>query len=178
VIDILNSSADVLIEGGFTATRIVVGSRQALAFEDATVLGFLFAYDDASKLMAEWSADADRAVSTYQFGLRKAGMKAWNAYIVLLASGSADYAQTVSLGAIDEDLAGTRKVARAGVGDIADLHAALLPLLALQSAPRLEAVDILDEIRQRTTELPQRVVDAFLSTADESVVIKVLEEAP
>lgn len=178
MIDLLNSSAEVLVEAGFTATKVTVGNRKVLAFEDATVLGFLFAYDDASKLMTEWPADADRAISTYQFGLRKAGLKAWNTYVVLLASGPADYAQTVSLGAIEEDLAGTRKIARAGVNDVANLHAAILPLLALQSAPRLDAVDIAEEIRQRTTELPPRAVEAFLSSADEAVVIQVLEETP
>lgn len=178
MIDIINLSAEALVEVGFTAKRVAVGNRQALAFEDATVLGFIFSYDDVSSLMLEWSVDADKAISTYQFGLRKASLKAWNAYIILLASGAADYAQTVSLGAIEEDLAGTRKIARAGVNDIADLHAALLPLLPLQSAPRLEAVDIAGEIRQRTTELPPRAVDAFLSSADEVVVMQVLEEAP
>lgn len=86
--------------------------------------------------------------------------------------------KTVSLGAIEEDLAGTRKIARAGVNDVANLHAAILPLLALQSAPRLDAVDITEEIRQRTTELPPRAVEAFLSSADEAVVIQVLEETP
>ncbi|GAA0713237.1 hypothetical protein [Dokdonella soli] len=179
MIDILNSSADVLVEAGFTTTKVAVGnSCQALAFENATVLGFLFIYEDASRLMLEWNADADRVISAYQFGLRRAGLKAWNTYIVLLSSGAADYAQTVSMGTIEEDLAGTRKIARAGVNDIADLHAALLPLLALQSAPRLEAVNIADEIRQRTTELPSRTVDAFLSGADEAVVMQVLEETP
>jgi hypothetical protein len=34
------------------------------------------------------------------------------------------------------------------------------------------------EIRERTTELPRRVVDAFLSGAEESVVLQVLEESP
>jgi hypothetical protein len=46
----------------------------------------------------------------------------------------------------------------------------------VQSAPRLEAVDILAEIRLRATELHSRAIDAFLSTADEGVVIQFLEE--
>ena len=43
---------------------------------------------------------------------------------------------------IEEDLTGTRKIARSGIRDSSDLRAALLPLLPLQSAPKLEAVDI------------------------------------
>src|SRR5258705_9300920 len=52
MIDILNSSAEVLIEGGFTTTKIVVGNRQALAFEDATVLGFLRSEEHTSELQS------------------------------------------------------------------------------------------------------------------------------
>jgi hypothetical protein len=125
-----------------------------------------------------WPRDTDGATTNYQFGLRRAGQKAWNTYVVLLASSEADYGASVGLSAIEEDLAGTRKIARAGIADIADLREALLPLLPLQSAPVLEPVDVLAEIRQRATELPARAVDAFLSTADDAVVIQILEEQP
>jgi hypothetical protein len=176
MIDILEASADLLTEVGFSTSPISVGSRQALAFEDATVLGFLFAYGNTHELIEAWSNDTIHAITDYHFGLRRAAQKAWNTYFVLLAAGSADYAQVVALSAIEEDLSGTRKIARVGVAELADLRAALLPLLPLQSAPRLEAVDILSEIRQRATELPGRAIDAFLSKADEGVVIQILEE--
>ena len=176
--DILKAGADVLSEVGFSTSPISVGDRQALAFEDATVLGFLFTYDNPRQLIEVWGKDTNHAIAAYQFGLRRAAQKAWNTYLILLATGAADYAQVVALSAIEEDLTGTRKIARAGVADVADLRAALLPLLPLQSAPRLEAVDILDEIRQRSTELPARAIEAFLSNADEGVVIQVLEETP
>ncbi|MDQ7310443.1 hypothetical protein ABE587_07310 [[Pseudomonas] hibiscicola] len=178
MIEILQSSSDLLREAGYSTERTALGQREALVFDGDTVLGFLFAYDSAADLMKNWPADSDAAISAYQFGLRKSGTKAWNTYLILLTSEPADYAKAVSLGAIEEDLGGTRKIARAGIQDVADLGAALLPLLALQSAPRLEAVDMRKEIRQRTTELPARVVDAFLSGAEESVVIQVLEESP
>src|SRR3546814_2679164 len=142
------------------------------------LLGFVCVYDSSAELMESWSKDSDQAISTYQFGLRRSGTKAWNTYLVLLTPESADYAKAVSLGAIEEDLSGTRKIARAGIQNPADLSAALLPLLPLQSAPRLEAVDMRKEIRQRTTEVPTRVVDAFHSTAEEAMVIQVLEESP
>jgi hypothetical protein len=141
-------------------------------------LGFLFAYDDSEKLIDGWGKDSDQAVTAHQLGLRRAGQKAWNVYLVLLTSGEAEYAQSVALGAIEEDLVGTRKICRAGIGDLADLRSALLPLLPFQNAPKLEAVDIVTEIRQRATELPSRAINAFLSGADESVVLQVLEEKP
>jgi hypothetical protein len=178
LIDILKASADTLSQVGFSASPISIGDRQALAIEDATVLGFLFAYDDPGDLIETWIRDVDQAVAAHQFGLRRAGEKAWNTYVVLLASRKADYAQSVRLGAIEEDLVGTRKIVRADVADIAALHAALLPLLPLQTAPKLGAVDIAAEIRERTTELPARAVDAFLSSTDQGLVVQVLEEKP
>jgi hypothetical protein len=174
--DILAASAEVLAGAGFSTSLVSVEDRRALTFEDNTVLGFLFAYDDPALLIECWSKDADKAVAAHQFALRRAAKKAWNAYVVLLTDREPDYVQSVALSAIEEDLAGTRKIAQAGIVDVAELRKALLPLLPFQSAPRLEAVDIVAEIRQRTTELPSRAVNAFLSDADESVVIQVLEE--
>lgn len=178
MIDIIASSLEILTSAGFTAGRISINNRDSILFEDATVLGFLLAYRDPSELALAWEADASCAISDYQLVLRRAGQKAWNAYIVLLATADGDYRQSAALAAIEEDLAGTRKIARMAIRDIADLRAALLPLLPLQAAPKLEAVDIQAEIRERATELPPRAVDAFLSTADESVVMQVLEETP
>jgi hypothetical protein len=178
MIDILAACSEVLSEAGFSTRKASIGDREMLAFEDATVLGFLFAYDDPNQLVKKWVSDADRAVASNQLGLRRAAEKAWNTYLVILTTGAADDAQSVALGAIEEDLTGTRKIVRAGIIDITDVRAALLPLLPVQSAPKLEAVDIVDEIRQRATELPARALEAFLSNADEAVVIQVLEETP
>lgn len=178
MIDILESSNGLLKEAGFSAERVFISQRETLVFEGDTVLGFIFVYESSDALMKSWSADSGAAISTYQFGLRRSGSKAWNAYLFLLTPEPSDYASAVSLSAIEEDLSGTRKIARAGVQDVAVLGDALLPLLPLQSAPRLEAVDMRKEIRQQTLELPTRVVDAFLSDAKGAVMINVLEGAP
>jgi hypothetical protein len=175
MIDLLQESSDLLSSVGFGTTRMKVGSREALVFEDTTVLGFLFAYQNPIDLV--WQQDSDLAIADYQFALRRAGQKAWNTYLILLAAMPGGDVDAASLAAIEEDLAGTRKIARMDVRDPAEVRAALLPLLPLQAAPKLEAVNIPDEIRQRATELPTRVVDAFLSSADESVVMQVMEES-
>ncbi len=176
--EILHFSSEVLHEAGYTSERSTIGQREVLVFEGHTAIGFLFAYDTVADLVDGWLADSDRAIATYRFGLRKSGIKAWNTYLVLLTSEPTDYARMVALGAIEEDLGGTRKIVRAGIRDLTDLGAALLPLRQLLSAPRLEAVDMKIEIRERTTELPPRVVDAFLSGIDESIVLQVLEDCP
>jgi hypothetical protein len=137
--DILTASAEVLTEAGFSTSPVSIGDRRALTFEDNTVLGFVFAYHDPSLLIEGWSKDADKAVAAHQFALRRAAKKAWNAYVVLLTDREADYIQSVALGAIEEDLVGTRKIARAGVVDVAGLRIALLPLLARRSAAAARA---------------------------------------
>lgn len=175
--DILTASADILAAAGYLTTRVPMETREALVFEDATTIGFLFAYVDATDLTKTWQRDTTAAVARHNLALRRAGQKAWNAYVVLLAGGQVDHSSTVALATIEEDLSGTRKIARAGIADIEDVRAALLTLLPLQNAPRLESVDIAAEIRQRATELHPRGVDAFLSSADESIVLQVLEEA-
>lgn len=173
---IMERSSELLAEFEFTIRSIRVGDRPALAFENSTVVGFLFAYETARDLLDIWAENADAAISANQFGLRRAGQKAWNAYLILLAAGEADYAESVALSALEEDLTGTRKIARAGVKEIADARAALLSLLPLQVAPQLESVNIVTEIRQRATELPPRVLDAFFSQAELAVVMQALEE--
>jgi hypothetical protein len=173
--DILSIATETLIGVGFSVERISINGRDALTFEDATVLGFLLVFSSPSELITRWNDDSRRAISDHQLGLRLAGQKAWNTYMVLLAAGQASFQEGVALSAIEEDLTGTRKIARAGIHDGADLQGALLALLPLQAAPKLEAVDIPSEIRQRATELPH-AVEAFLSNAEESVVLQALEQ--
>lgn len=171
------ASAEILRDAGFTTMPMTFGSRPALAFENATVLGFLFSYSSVAELLDSWESDANNAVTANQLALRRAGQKAWNTYTIFLSTGPADARGAAGLSAIEEDLGGTRKIARANVADTLDIRAALLPLLPLQAAPKLDSVDSPTEIRERSTELPQRAIDAFLSTADESVVLSVLEES-
>jgi hypothetical protein len=176
MIDLLEES-DRLLRTAAISTRLIETSRgKALAFEGATVLGFVVGYKDCAQLIEEWSADATALVTENQLSLRRAQDKAWNTYTVLLAAAEASYGERVALSAIEEDLTGTRKLARAGISDPERLHAALLPLLPIQNAPHLEAVDMPFEIRLRTTELRTRIVDAFLSGAQEGSVVQILEE--
>ena len=174
--DILGICDSLLVETSFS-TRRVRYERDILLFENTLVLGFLIAYPDPDTLLANWVDDSSRAISTNQFSLRRAGEKAWNAYVILLATADSDYAQATATATIEEDLTGTRKIVRCGVKDSDDARAALLPLLPLQSSPRLDSVNIPAEIRERTTELPPRAIEAFLSAAEDSVVVQILEEA-
>jgi hypothetical protein len=177
VIDLLEES-ERLLQNVEISTQLIETSRgKALTFESDTVLGFIMAYENCALLIERWSADMGALVAENQLGLRRAQSKAWNTYTVFLAMGEANYAQKIALSSIEENLTGTRKLARAGVDDSEDLRAALLPLLPIQHAPHLEPVDMSAEIKLRTTELPTRVIDAFLAPqAPETSVVQILEE--
>lgn len=177
MIDIGVECHRLLAEAG-VASVDVDGSARALVFEGSTVLGFVVIYPDADELRHAWVSDTNALISKYQFGLRRAEAKAWNTYIVLLTGDVPNYAGQVALSAIEEDLAGTRKLARAGITSADALRTALLPLLPIQNAPRLGVVDMRREIQLRTTELPSRAVEAFLSGVSIAVVAQTLEELP
>ena len=176
--EIFDETEKLLTRMGFTVLESSAKGREFLIFENDSVIGFVFSYPNAQSLIARWADDSEAAVSANQFALRRAGQKAWNTYVVLLASGDISHAEIASLAAIEEDLTGTRKIARSDINGISDMEAALLPLLPLQSAPKLDAVDMVLEIRQRATELPPRAIEAFVSSTEVSVVLQVIEEAP
>jgi hypothetical protein len=173
--NLLSFCSQLLSDFGFDVEQAHVGAPEYLVFEDQTVLGFVFAYDDPRSLIDSWLKDSDAVISAQQLGLRRAGQKAWNTYLILVAQERADGPASAALTAIEENLVGTRKIARAGIQDLSAIRTSLLSLLPLQSAPQLEAVDMPSEIRLRTTALPTRAVDAFLSAVDENVVLQVLE---
>ncbi len=146
-----------------------------LMFESDTVLGFVLGYADAATLIERWRLQSQHILKTAQFGLRRAEVKAWNAYLILLAEAAADYGPSVTLSTIEEDLTGTRKIARAGIVTDMDARGALLPLLSMQHAPQLDAVDMAAEVRLRTSELPVELIDAFVSGAADTALLQLLE---
>ena len=176
--DIKRDAAEMLTAAGFTVKDEVVEGKGHLVFESATVLGFLVAYDGAASLIADWAHDTRRVIEHHRLALRRGGQKAWNTYVVLLAADAPIEFEAVALATIEEDLSGTRKIARAGIGGVLQLKEALLPLLPFQSAPRLEAIDSIGEIEQRITALDTRIASAFLSSVSPSVLFSLIEETP
>ena len=165
----------LLSDAGYSIGDLNELDGTVITFENDTILGFVLLYPDATKLINSWKTDSARVFGKVQSALRQAGEKAWNAYLVLLADTSGNYEQIIALENIEEDLVGTRKLARAGVEVPDELRNALMPLLSLQNAPRLEAVDIPKEIKLRTSELPPKLIKGFLSSASDSVLLQILE---
>lgn len=180
--DTLQDCANVLAEAGFSSCRTQIpceGERrtfETLSFEDATVLGFVVAYDNPEQLIACWTSDRDRIAMRHRDVLRAAQQKAWNAYLVLLSRGPADFVQSLALGQIEEDLEAMRKITKAGVAVDGGARIALLPLLPFRAAPSLDPIEMRGEIQSRSTELDEQIVAAFLSNADEGIVMQLLED--
>ena len=166
---------DILNEADYSVGQIDGQDGEIMLFESDSVLGFVLVFEDPDALISNWQAASGRVLLANQFALRRAKSKAWNAYFLFLAEAPGDYGQNITLGAIEEDLVGTRKIARAGISTKEDCRAALLPLLPVQNAPRLEAIDMTAEIRLRTSELPEPLVDAYLAGAGDALMTQLLE---
>jgi hypothetical protein len=136
----------------------------------------VMSYGDVSSLLHRWRSDSAKLVDLHQLALRRSMDKAWNSYLVLLASHKATRLEQSLLDSIEEDLVGTRKIARSGIGSDIEAARALLPLLPLQRPPDLERSDMEREIRIRTSQLPPSVIDAFFSTRDTATIMQLLEE--
>lgn len=164
-----------LREGGYDVATVDDTSGSVIQFESDSILGFILFFNDAATLLEDWKKSSQRVLNSAQLALRRAGDKAWNTYLVLLAQAEGDYGESVMLRAIEEDLVGTRKIVRAGIGTSDEVHAALLPLFAIENSPHLEAIDMQSEIRQRTSELPEDIVNTFLEGATDSTLVQLME---
>jgi len=180
--DILEPTREVLVGANFTVRQLPStidlpeAIRGAFAFEDDTVIGFVLAYETVAALVSDWRSASDALIRTQAKLLGAAGQKAWNTYLVLLAGDEAGFSGALALGQIEEDLEGMRKIARAGVNGLTTARGALLPLLPFRAAPVLDPIDMPAEIRERAGELDSEVVRAFLSRADQSVVLQIVED--
>lgn len=170
----LSLLAEELSRSGYEVTLL---DESIGTFENDTLLGFLITFTRTADLVANWAEDADRAISRYQFQLRSAGVKAWNAYLILAADEPALDDELPALTLIEEDLNATRKIARAGISSAHLARAALLSLLPLQSKPVLEQIDMGAEIVARSGDIHAPAVRAFLADADDSLILQMLGEA-
>lgn len=179
--ELLGHAAAILAEFGFEHRHVEIPTDdgamiEAVVFEDDTVLGFVLAYDRVQELLSSWKADGDRVAMKHRKFLQSAQQKAWNAYLVLFAREEAAFEQALALGLIEEDLEAMRKITKSGAVSATTVRNALLPLLPFRAAPVLDPIDMPAEIRARTSELDEQIVAAFLSSADEAVVLQLLED--
>lgn len=174
--NLLELAADLLRNHGYAVEELPQGDPAHLLFENDRTIGIVLSYENSAALLSNWARDSETLLEANQLGLRRSLEKAWNAYTVLLAEEPADTLAQARLDSIEENLIGTRKIARAGIGSNEVMARALLPLLPIQNAPNLEPVDMKAEIRIRTTQLPPALIDAFLAGRDSGTIFHILEE--
>lgn len=180
--ELLEQAGAILAEAGFDHRMSDVESEngvvemRTLAFENATVLGFALTYNSVNELIQNWKADGDRVAMKHRKLLHAARDKAWNVYLILLTQEQASFGQALALGVIEEDLEAMRKITKAGILTSEDVRTALLPLLPFRAAPVLDPIDISAEIQTRASDVDPQTLAAFLSNADETVVMQILED--
>lgn len=173
--DLLSMVQQQLTAEGYSVEKGTDRERSILLFENDCILGFVLCFSDARALLNEWEGASQRVLHAAHFALKRADQKAWNTYVIFLTESEGDYGENIKIGAIEENLTGTRKLAKAGVSSTDNLKLALLPLCGIQNAPRLDAINMPVEIQMRTSELPLELIEAFLHGANESTLIQLLE---
>jgi hypothetical protein len=170
----LDSISSVLKEAEYSCFAVKVENGNCLAFENNVSFGFIHCYANLDDLLHSWRVESENTLSMFQFQIKSSGNKAWNAYSVFLAFERPDESDAALLARIEEDLSGTRKIARGVNADEDGIRQGLLPLLKIQNPPVFGVVDMVAEIRVRSAGLPTKAVDAFLLDAPNSEVLRLM----
>lgn len=172
--EILKIIGSVLEDASYTHFVVDDPTISCVGFENDLSLGFVYSFQSTEGLLENWKSYSENILSRFQFQLRSAGDKSWNVYSVFLSVGSSTEQQNSLMGRIEEDLSGTRKIMRAVVPDVEGVRSGLLPLLRIQNPPILGPVDMIEEISVRASGLPTKAVEAFLHSAPNSEILRLM----
>jgi hypothetical protein len=128
-VTILHQCDAVMRQGGYL-TRLSSGEMTLLAFEDEVVMGFIAEFVSVDEIISRWENIQHSFLAAQGKVLSQAPRKSWNIYSVFLTLDTTNPLQD-RLTLIEEDLRGTRKIARVCQGDQAGIERALLPLLPM-----------------------------------------------
>lgn len=170
----LHNFCSVLEDAGYFCFEVEDPAFNCVGFENDLNLGFIHCFASTEELLEQWSTRNDAVLSRFQFQLRAAGEKSWNVYSVFLSIGPSSEQQNTLMGRIEEDLSGTRKIMRAILPDLEGARTGLLPLLGIQNPPILGPVDMVEEITNRTSGLPSKAVQAFLESAPNTEILRLM----
>jgi hypothetical protein len=152
------------------------GSDQ-IQFEDASLMGFLWAATSAEALLSQWQGRQDSFLRKNAPMLRKSEYKTWNIYAVFLTDATGEPSQLIQIKQIEEDFRGARKIARANITITSQLVNALYPFLPIQNIVPFEPQDALQRVRDRLSELPSSAVDALLNSETPENAVRAFLEA-
>jgi hypothetical protein len=160
--DLTSTVQIILQEAGYETWLVSIEDLTAICFEDDAVLGFACIFDQPNSLLARWRKVEATFLARHAPRFREAQEKAWNVYSIFLCAATATPDHMREIRHIDEDLEQTRKVASCGLVGQDDIVAAILPILPIQSRPRLEGEDLTERLKKRIAAIAPYAVDAAL----------------
>jgi hypothetical protein len=165
MIDVLSSVQVILRSSGYSVRLEALSKAPLVCFEDETILGFCFSFDQPQDLIERWKAVESEILTRFAPQMRGAGDKAWNVYSVFLCPSPADPSQKRAINWIEEDLDRTRKIAGSGIANREDLIRLMLPVLPIQYQPALEQIDLTDRLRRRIGDISPTAAQLALDEA-------------
>jgi hypothetical protein len=174
--DLIDQAQVLLRNAGYRTQPLGMVQQEGLRFEDDTVLGFLYVFQDVTMLLSGWEGAQRATLVRSAPQLRLSRDKAWNIYAVFITDLPAQAKEMHAISRIEEDFAATRKIARAGVISSADLQRALLPLLPLRTPEDFGVSDYMTKMRSRLSMLPGPALEAMLGSAPAEELVRILME--
>jgi len=179
MIDILSTTQAILEEADFDVSLTSMDRSSLVCFEDDTLIGFVFVFEDPASLISGWRATEASLLSRYATSFRVAGQKAWNVYCVFLCGPTADREQSRAIRWIEEDLERTRKIAGGGLRSREDLSRTLMPILPLRYQPLLQIENATERLESRIHAIAPQAADIVLNDAVAPAhVAQLLGDAP
>lgn len=165
MIDLLSVSHSILRDQGFSTRVISIGKASGLAFEDDSVLGFVYVFEGAIQIIDQWQEVERQFLQSNSTRFRAATEKAWNIYSVFLSADDTDTEGRRKIRWVEEDLRFTRKLTACGIQNRQDLVTALLPLLGLQKKPFLQGDAFRTRLQRRLQAIAGPATDAVINEA-------------
>lgn len=149
MIDLLGTTQVLLRDSGYDTRLRPYDSASVLSFEDESVMGFCYVFQDTATMLQAWKSTESDLLKRFGARFRIAGDKAWNIYCVFLTVSECDIESLRQVRWIEENLDRTRKIAACGLVTRESLMRTLLPLLRLQYKPLLEHENLDVRLQQR-----------------------------
>ena len=145
-----------------------------LYFEDSTIMGQVHVLASAAEIVETWESLQDNFLRRNASRLLVDTTKAWNLYTILLASHAPPIDLARALFSLEDDLRGTRKIARAGVLTKRDIAAALAPILPFHSVPSVAPIDASVALAERLHSVAPPLQGLVTGASTEALVASLL----
>jgi len=172
--NIIHETNSILELSGYK-TKYTDADANLLYFEDDCLLGFVTVFLTVGELSTQWKEKHDAFLTKNAGRLRVSPLKAWNCYSIFLTPDDTDSFPMHTFLEIEDNLQGTRKIARYSVRTRKDIIHALYPIMPIQNRVALSSEKFLDRVKERV-DLKERTIAAFLGGASPDEIATLLME--